>query len=556
MRLTEDHGVCLSSCLDYWEDDLILQAFSRNLILAPEIYANPWLLRDDEFPKLARIYNLHRRYRDILVNGITLPQDRYGPNAVSRGDDRTRFLSLRNLSWEPTIYKFRLDETIGLKAGGNIEVRRFHPSERICGRYSFGSEAEIEVLPFRSCLIMVTTASCPEIGVEGADYEIVSDRSDAPARVKILGFPGTRAEIRLMTGERNVEQTIVNGDVSERLASGESMEIRFPGSPLAKPYHRKLASLTPVPIPDDAEALYEATCFSADNNALEIRELLRSGPTRIPEVEMARNAFLNQETFRNRGLWDRWMFDGDEETFFKARFEVEKNGMLRVDFGEGIELDTLVLRAARGFEALPGHARGEVSADLKTWTPLRFPSVGREAIGDVPADRPFRFLRVTGFPQALSELEGYRNGKLLDREKWRGSNLFRRYADHPAVAAWSSAFVLDEVTENSYLAVAIEGKHGVEGAYAALKIEGEYMGAPRRAVSYPSNVWEWYAAKSDRNYVYYFPVKKEWVGKEIEASVLTLRTEDVEDSEKSLLEPHVWITAYPIPYATLDLILK
>lgn len=49
-RLTEDHGVCLSSCLDYWEDDLILQAFNRGLILSPQIYANPWLLRDDEFP--------------------------------------------------------------------------------------------------------------------------------------------------------------------------------------------------------------------------------------------------------------------------------------------------------------------------------------------------------------------------------------------------------------------------------------------------------------------------------------------------------------------------
>ena len=63
-RLTEDHGVCISSCLDYWDDDLILQSFNRNLILSPEIYANPWLLRDDEFPKLARIYNLHEKYRD------------------------------------------------------------------------------------------------------------------------------------------------------------------------------------------------------------------------------------------------------------------------------------------------------------------------------------------------------------------------------------------------------------------------------------------------------------------------------------------------------------
>ena len=45
-RLTEDHGVCISSCLDYWEDDLVLQAFNRSLILSPQIYGNPWLLRE------------------------------------------------------------------------------------------------------------------------------------------------------------------------------------------------------------------------------------------------------------------------------------------------------------------------------------------------------------------------------------------------------------------------------------------------------------------------------------------------------------------------------
>ena len=73
-RLTEDHGVCISSCLDYWDDDLILQAFNRDLILSPQIYGNPWLLNDNEFSKLARIYNLHKKYRDILVNGKVLPR--------------------------------------------------------------------------------------------------------------------------------------------------------------------------------------------------------------------------------------------------------------------------------------------------------------------------------------------------------------------------------------------------------------------------------------------------------------------------------------------------
>ena len=60
-RLTEDHGVCISSSIDYFEDDLIYQAFNRCLILSPEIYGNPWLMRDDELPILAHIFNLHSR---------------------------------------------------------------------------------------------------------------------------------------------------------------------------------------------------------------------------------------------------------------------------------------------------------------------------------------------------------------------------------------------------------------------------------------------------------------------------------------------------------------
>ncbi len=54
------------------------------MILAPELYGSPWFLRDDEFSQLARIFNLHRRYRDILTQGIELPEATYGPYAVSR----------------------------------------------------------------------------------------------------------------------------------------------------------------------------------------------------------------------------------------------------------------------------------------------------------------------------------------------------------------------------------------------------------------------------------------------------------------------------------------
>ncbi|MFG0252559.1 MAG: hypothetical protein ACF8NJ_06770, partial [Phycisphaerales bacterium JB038] len=113
-RLLEDHGVCFSSCLDFWEDDLVLQAFNRNSVISPQIYGNPWFLRDDEYPKLARLFNLHRRHRERLVHALPLPAEEYGPHALSRGDGQIRFLTLRNLTWEPVTYGVRLDESIGL----------------------------------------------------------------------------------------------------------------------------------------------------------------------------------------------------------------------------------------------------------------------------------------------------------------------------------------------------------------------------------------------------------------------------------------------------------
>lgn len=285
-RLTEDHGVCLSSCLDYWEDDLILQAFNRCLILAPEIYGNPWLLRDDEFPKLARIYNLHRRYREILVNGIVLPR-RYGPHAVSRGDETTRFITLRNLTWNPTKYPVKLDSEIGLTAEGEVELRQFHPSEKVLGTFKHGSTVEVELPPFRSCLVMATTQPVNEVGVSGCTYEVVRDMPGKPVIMKLMGLPGTRASIRLSPGDSKFSRAILDGKANEKLLAGKSIEVRFPGKVLEYPLHRKLGDLTPCDVPADAEALYEATCFAADNDALEVRSLDRSGPTKFPHVQRA-----------------------------------------------------------------------------------------------------------------------------------------------------------------------------------------------------------------------------------------------------------------------------
>ncbi|MEM9598865.1 MAG: hypothetical protein AAGD06_31650, partial [Acidobacteriota bacterium] len=263
-RLTEDHGVCLSSALDSWDDELILQAFNRALILSPQIYGNPWLLRDDEYPKLARIFNLARRYRDILVTGMALPEDRYGPSAISRGDGSTRLITLRNLSWEPVTYRLRLDGEIGLgpvTSDGALEVRRLHPTERILGDFSHGQTVPVEVAPFRSSLIRVTTRR--DFGLEGVEYEVVRDVPDRPMEIQLIGRPGTTAEVRLRNAPDGVRATL-DGEPVFELASGGPATVDFGGEAWREAPRRVLGRMLPTDVPDDAEALYEATVFSAD----------------------------------------------------------------------------------------------------------------------------------------------------------------------------------------------------------------------------------------------------------------------------------------------------
>lgn len=163
-RMLEDHGVCLSSCLDYWEDDLVMQAFGRCLLLAPELYGNPWFLRDDGYPRLACLFNIHRRHRDILINGMVLDEEQYGKSEVSRGDDNTCFIKLSNISWETKSYELALDESIGLKYDKKVKLVQYHPFEEYKGEFNYGDRINIEVYPFRTALLMVAH-SFPESSI-------------------------------------------------------------------------------------------------------------------------------------------------------------------------------------------------------------------------------------------------------------------------------------------------------------------------------------------------------------------------------------------------------
>lgn len=540
-RLTEDHGVCISSCPDFWDDDLILQAFNRNLILAPEIYGNPWLLRDDEYSQLAFIFNLHRDYRDILVHGLRLPEEVYGPNAMSRGDGSTRLITLRNLSWEPVTYSISLSDEVGLDKASKVQVRMYHPYIYDMGKHAYGSTVDVTVLPFRSCLVKVTSA--PEkdpVTVSGIPYRVVNDRVGTTSTVRLLGRPGKTYRYKVKSANKSKSGTIT-----------------FPGTLTEEPPCRHIASMDKCSVPRDAESIYYSTIYAADNNALEVRALKRSGETAIPQVRAARDAFFGQDRFLGRGIWDRNLFDGDRGTFFDIAMrwgDARPNpwSMLALDMGKATALDSLIFSTdsehSLGQQKIEQAVDVYVSTDLKDWKRLGMLS-GLDSRLDMSGVGAVRYLRFNDCPLRLSEITGYRGGKKVSTEGWKVNNLFEGYGPEGignATNAWRSDFVLDDIPENSYLCIAINGRHGNEMAWAGIKVDGEYVGCPDRAPSYPSNTFECPVRRTDSNYTYYVPLTPDMKGKKIEAWVLAMR----DDPEGMEIDPEIWLSNYPYPFCT------
>ncbi len=514
--------------------------------------------RDEEYPRLARIFNLAREYRDILVNGIVLPENNYGEKAVSRGDGQTRLITLRNMTWEPVVRNIKLDEEIGLTKGTRVELKLLHPTERSIGQYKWGETVPVEVLPFRSCLLRASSVKKKELSVDGCDYEIVQDVPGKPVLIHLLGFPGERKTIDVRDPGHKFSGASLDGKPVDEILHGKQLEIIFPGSRFTKPYHRKLDDMKAAGVPEFAESLYEATCFAADNNALEVRSLVRSGPTEIPQVREARDAFFNQSSFKDRGLWDRYMFDGDPETSFYVdrrhgmRDLRINGGAFRLDLGKIMQLDSLKIIVSGEQDLQPlktwQNLQVEVSPDLKGWTEISL-LAGRETIIPFGGRTAFRYLRLPVTPENISEIEGYVHGKPVDREGWRASNLFSPYIAAKPEAAFRTGFTLDEIPEGSYLAVALNGRHGDEGAYAAMMVDGKPVGAPDRSPSYRCNAWEYPVVRTDSNYTYYFPLSEKMKGATIDAWVLVMK------DGLSEFRPEVWITAYPTPYEKKELVL-
>lgn len=535
-RLAEDHGVCISSAIDYFEDELIYQAFNRSLILAPETYGNPWLMRDDELPKFARVYNLHKRNAAILVDGMLLGEE-YGCEACSRGSAGKRFLSTGNDTWEPRMIRIRLDSSVGLQSGEHIAVNLRHPYETHVGVFAYGETVEIDLMPFRATLIEIADVSLADPVLVGCDYEMIKeDENGVPLEVRILTCKNEA--IRLYNkGEYTPFMNAADIDVKEK----------------APVYLGELTES--VREPENGELLYETAQFAVTNDALEARSLARAGKTDIPEVQACRDAFFAQETYDLRGCEAKNMFDGSYDTFFDSQsktycdgFRV-KGGCLRVDAGELLDADSVEIEFFSADEitreiipqSVP--ARMETSSDLKSWrlsdtaaistvrdrtvrvvkfkVHTTYPVTGKIMKAVYPVFGSFRYLRLPEPPDRIYAVRFMKNGKNLTPAAPKANNLQAPYFRNRIFLSKSAAFTVPAYREGSRLAIALNGYHGDEGAYCTAEIDGELVGCPSRAPDYKANVWEHIVCRDcDRNYTYYLPLKNGLEGKKIKITAV------------------------------------
>ena len=555
-RMLEDHGVCISSSVAYFEDDLIYQAFGRSLILAPEIYGNPWFMRDDEFPKLARIYNLHRACAPLLVDGTALP-DTYGETPVSRGNGTHRFITTGNHGWTARKAAIKLDGEIGLAdTGERIALIQRHPTEKLMGLFDFGDTVEVELMPFRAHLFEAAVVGEAYPVLEDCEYEIIrEDAHGCPLEVKMLCCGG--GEITLLDG-------------GERRAYGgyERVDIRD----FAPMY---LGTLATGDLGARAEELYEAAQFAVDNDSLERREMNRAGETDIPEVKAARDAFFEQATYRARGCEGAAAFDGDPDSFFDGQSKYMRNfagkgervegGCLRVDFGgaygaDEVEITCFAIHEPVGEVLAQTYTeRGSYSADLVSWQESSAATIevvdgnctapvvkgSIHSIFHVKGDRVrvsyklgggnIRYFRLPCPMDRIYAIRLLKDGQEVALTSPRVSNLQAPFGAKIPVAMQEATITLPAVRDGDYVAVAMNGVHGDEGAYCVAEVDGRPVGFPDRAPAYHANVWEFCVTHADRNYTYYLPLTADMSGKEVRICALLC------DGKHTDLRCDVWL---------------
>ena len=170
----------------------------------------------------------------------------------------------------------------------------------------------------------------------------------------------------------------------------------------------------------------------------------------------------------------------------------------------------------------------------------------------VPNGMACRYLRLAPAPDRTAEVEVWRKGEhwksrprpapprcSLPTTRPRPNSPGRRKVSLPSHPA-----------PNSHLCVALNGEHGKNGAYAALRMDGSVDRCPAAGGILPGGRLRVPPRIRSSNFTYFFPITPRMHGRSIEVVVLGLAGCD------PALKPEVWTTTYPHPYESLEMVLE
>ena len=365
-----------------------------------------------------------------------------------------------------------------------------------------------------------------------------------------MGPAGEKISFSLSDIHRKYQKASLDGKDVSSILNGNQVSFRFPGKKREITYLNKLGDMQLTDIPVNPEKYFESCFFAADNNALEVRELIRTGKTKFTQVQACRDAFFNEPLFSGIGVWDKYAFDGNLSTAFKVRLYdymalKENKGSFRLDMGESHMVDKLV------FNGIPvdyNPETVEISNDLSSWHPVKYKKGDGELIIYPLPHEPLRYLRLTRAPVEVAEIQGFINQTSMNRDKWRASNLFGLQNGNAVKLCWRYDGLLNGIAKGAYLSVSVPSNCREGTVYALMILDGKIIAANDRAPSWPYNNWEHYGI-SEKSITFYIPVDDKMEGKSVQVMLLTT------DRNLYEMKPEVWLTN-PDIFEKAELILE
>ena len=465
-RQFEDHGICFNSCLEKWDNDLVAQAFGRASVLSPEMYGTFFFLRDEDYPRLARLIQLHKQSEHLLKRAYPLPG-----GDVAHGDGRSALIVLRNPSWEPATKTISLDATIGLTAaaGTSLTVRQHHPHEILLvgdgNGFKMGGTLQIDLDPFDLRLIQVDTNIPNEFFLGGIPYDIIPGSNPKSFEVNLQGEPGRDYYVTFHNGAGH--RFAWEGQPLTSPPPGKHWRVNFLGKPPSGPLFSVVGDCAPITLaPAEGIRLAESAKFMIDDESLESRELqeLDKHRSKLPEIEACRD-YMRAKIVEAEGTC-RNAFDGSSATRWSDGYP------RRSLFPRPVSVPQRVLAVAHRLRGPTPLARlelhvvrrtdaafldsAEISADLKQWTkvdglslkatekipflqeinqrgkPIKLYDVeagdGAPVVVDVDfPDNKSRFLKLHGRNFSVSEIVGYdREGRRARQIQVESDEFLRR----------------------------------------------------------------------------------------------------------------------------------